>query len=172
MPPNANTNAIPNPRLRNHETRTNAIPTSATPVSPVRWSSLTCVNLLHVRQRQPDLVPIHDRVVCLQRIALEVDSVQVLLIRQLPLDFLERRQLIRRCPHLFQEPEGLEIRQVGDLIVGDVEHAEIGGLVETGDGGQCVVRDVKFFEVGEVFQALDLGEAVGLNGENLEIGEG
>lgn len=44
----------------------------------------------------------------------------------------------------------LEIRQVGDLIVGDVEHTEIMVLVETGDGGKCVVRYVEFFEVREV----------------------
>lgn len=66
----------------------------------------------------------------------------------------------------------LEIRQVGDLIVGDVEHTKFMVLVETGDGGKCVVRDVEFFEVREILQALDLGETVGLNGENLEISEG
>lgn len=66
----------------------------------------------------------------------------------------------------------LETGQVGDLVVGDLEQAELGIPLETGDGGQRVVGDVEFFEVGEVLEALDGGEAVGLDGEDLEVGEG
>jgi len=63
---------------------------------------------------------------------------------------------------------------VGDLVVGDVEDAEVGVGGEGGgaDGGEEVVRDVEFFEGGEGGEGGDGGEAVGLNGEDFEGGEG
>ena len=44
-----------------------------------------------------------------------------------------------------------------DLIVGDVQHAEINIDVQTGYLGQCVVRYVELFEIWKVGKARDLG---------------
>jgi len=67
-----------------------------------------------------------------------------------------------------------EVFEVGDFVVGDVEHAEIGvgGEGGGGDGGEEVVRDVEFFEGGEGGEGGYCGEAVGLDGEDFEGGEG
>ena len=66
-----------------------------------------------------------------------------------------------------------EVLEVGDLVVGDVEDAEVGIGGEGGgrDGGEEVVRDVEFFEGGEGGEGGDGGEAVGLDGEDFEGGE-
>ena len=64
-----------------------------------------------------------------------------------------------------------EVLEVGDLVVGDVEDAEVGIGGEGGgrDGGEVVVRDVEFFEGGEGGEGGDGGEAVGLDGEDFEV---
>jgi hypothetical protein len=66
-----------------------------------------------------------------------------------------------------------EVFEVGDLIIGDVEDAEVGVGGEGGGGyaGEDVVRDVEFFEGGEGGEVGDGGEAVGLDGEDFEGGE-
>ena len=44
-----------------------------------------------------------------------------------------------------------------DLIVGDVQHAEINVVIQTGYLGQCVVGYVELFEIRKVGEAGDLG---------------
>ena len=132
----------------------------------------TSINLPNLRQRQADLIPINDLIPRLQRIALEIHRVQLLLIGQLPLHLLERLQLVVGRPDFLEVAEMLQVGQVRDLIVGDVEDAQVAVLFEAGDGGQCVVRDVEFFEVSEGVEAGDGGEAVRLDGEDFEVRQG
>lgn len=42
-----------------------------------------------------------------------------------------------------------KIGKVGDLVIGDVKHAEGEVRGEAGDGGKCVMGNVKLFERGE-----------------------
>lgn len=132
----------------------------------------TSINLPNLRQRQTDLIPIHDGILRLQRIALEIHRVQLLLVGQLPLHLLERLELVVGGPQFLELAEVLQVGEVRDLVVGDVEDAQVAVVLEAGDGGQGVVRDVEFFEVGEGVEAGDGGEPVGLDGEDFEVREG
>lgn len=43
----------------------------------------------------------------------------------------------------------VEIGKIGDLIVRDVKHAEMGVFLEPRDFGKKIVRDVEFLETGK-----------------------
>ena len=60
---------------------------------------------------------------------------------------------------------------MGYWIVGDVKDTKGCIGVEARDGGQGVVGDVELFEGGERGKIGDLGESVGLDGENAEVCE-
>jgi len=62
----------------------------------------TGINLPNLRQRQADFVPVHDCVLRLQRIALEIHRVQLLLVGQLPLHLLKRLQLVAGRPQFLE----------------------------------------------------------------------
>ncbi len=79
--------------------------------------TLTRINLHNLRQRQPDLIPIHDRVLRLQRIPLQIHRPQLFLVPQLPLHLLKRFERIARGPQFLEMTQMAEIGQVRDLIV-------------------------------------------------------
>ena len=47
----------------------------------------------------------------------------------------------------------LQVREMSDLIVRDVEDSEVGVILEVRDLGQCIVGYVEFFQVGKSGQA-------------------
>lgn len=94
-------------------------------VSPGKRNSRS-VNLLHLRQREHDLSPVSRHVVPLTRVALEIHCLEVGQAAEFLVKVGERLDLVVRGPEL------LEILQVGyvldsrDLVVADVEGAELG----------------------------------------------
>ena len=64
--------------------------------------TLTSINLLDIRQCQAHLIPINSWPIQLQRIALEINSLQLLLIPELALNFLKASKLIIRTPQLLE----------------------------------------------------------------------
>ena len=51
----------------------------------------------------------------------------------------------------------LQVRQMGDLVVRDVEHSEIGVVLESRDLRQGVVRNVEFFKIAKGGEARHFG---------------
>lgn len=43
----------------------------------------------------------------------------------------------------------MEVGKIGDLIVRDIKHPEMGVVLKSRDLGKNIMRDVEFFEVGE-----------------------
>jgi hypothetical protein len=65
-----------------------------------------------------------------------------------------------------------EVFELRDLVVGKVENAQIGVVLEARKIGDGVVGEVELFQVLKVREARDAGEAVGLDGDDAEVGEG
>lgn len=133
---------------------------------------LTSINLPHLRQRQPDLIPIQHLVLPLQRRPLKVHRHKLLLILQLPLHLDETRELGVARPQLLELGQGPQAFEVLDGVGGDVDDAEVDVGFEAEQRGYGVVADVEFFEGGEGFEAREGGQAVGLDGEDFEVGQG
>lgn len=140
-------------------------------LAPVLNKQLTRINLLNLRQRQANLIPIQRRLRPLQRVALEVHRRQHLLIPQFALDFLETAQLAITRPELGQVCQAIQTAEMLDGVCADVDYFELSVVFEAGDLGEEVVGDVEFFEVGEGFEAGDCAEAVGLYGEDTQVCE-
>lgn len=90
----------------------------------MRRGLLTGVNLLHLRQRQSDFIPVQHRVLRLQRVALKVHGVEFLLVAQLFLELVKGRELVVGRPDFLKVAEMSEAGEVGDGVVGNVEDAE------------------------------------------------
>lgn len=133
----------------------------------------TCVDLTDLRQGQSNFISVRGLAVGLQRVGLEVDGLQLFFVLELPFDFLEAGQFVRRGPELLQVYVGLQVLQVRDTVVGDVQDAElgVGGQSTLGDGGDAVVGDIEFFELRDGGEVGNGSEAVGFKIEYLEIDE-
>jgi hypothetical protein len=68
--------------------------------------------------------------------------------------------------------ESREVFELRNLIIGEVENAQIGVVLETGKIRDSVMREKELFEVLKIGETRDAGEAVGLDGDDAEIGEG
>ena len=51
----------------------------------------------------------------------------------------------------------LQVCQMRDLIIRNVEHSEVGVILQARDLSQGIVGDVQFFQVGKGGKARDLG---------------
>lgn len=130
---------------------------------------LTRIDLHDLRDRQTHFIPIQRRRPHLQRIALEIHRLQLLLILQLALHLVEARQLVIRPPQLLQMHQLAQALELRHLVVREVDHAERRVAFEAGQVGDGVVREVDFFEAREVREPADVREAVGLDGEDAEV---
>ncbi len=83
----------------------------------------TGINLLDLRQGQLHLFPVHDAVLSVERVALKVDRLQLVLVGELALELGERRQLVIRRPHLLQRAQMREPAEVLNCVVGHVDDA-------------------------------------------------
>ena len=132
---------------------------------------LTSIDLDDLGQGEANFIPVHRGLVSLQGIALKVHRLELFLVGEFALNFLETGQFAVACPELGQVGKAREAGQVVDGVGADVDDAQVGVVLQAGKVGEEVVRDVEFFEVGEGGEAGDAAEAVGLDAEDLEIGE-
>lgn len=93
------------------------------PIIPIKevWKTHTSINLHHLRQRQPHLIPIQRRLRPLQRVSLKVHSLELLLICQLALHLAEISEFTVTRPELGEVGESLEPAQVLDGVGADVD---------------------------------------------------
>ena len=115
---------------------------------------LTSINLRHLRQRQPQLVPVQHRLALLHRVALEVDFLQTLLVAQRALDLAEIGHLAVAGPDVLELGEVLQAFQRADGVGLEVEDLELRVLREGCEGRDFVVGDVEFCELREGFDAV------------------
>lgn len=111
------------------------------------------IDLLDLRQRQPDLIPVQCRASQLQRVAFEIHSLKFLLVLEFLLNLFEGGQSIAGCPELLQMCEMGQIGEMVDLIVRNVEDTELGVGVEARYRGQGVVGNIELLEVKKIGRA-------------------
>ena len=134
-------------------------------------TKLTRINLPHLRQGQPDLIPVQRRRAQLQRVALKVDRSQVLLVAQLALHLGKVRDQVVASPEFLELRQRGEPGEGGDLVVGHLEDAQARVLGEAREGLQRIVRDVELLELGHLGERGEVADAVGLDGQEAEVGE-
>lgn len=119
----------------------------------VERAELTSINLRHLRQRQPQLVPIQHRLALLHRVTFKVDFLQLLLVAQRTLDFAEICDLAIAGPDVLESFELFNTLERADGVGLEVEDLEFCVLRERREGGNFVVGDVEFCELGQGFDS-------------------
>lgn len=132
---------------------------------------LTSINLLQLRQSQPNLISIQDWISCLQRISLQIHCLELLFICKLTFYLLEAGELVVRRPKLFELCQVAYVFQVLDFVASDIENMQVGVGVETGEVSDSIVGNIELFEVDEAGKTSERSEFVGWEGEDFEVGE-
>lgn len=111
---------------------------------PKNRVKLTSIDLPHLRQRQPQLVPIQHRLALLHGVALEIHLLELLLVAQRALDLAEILHLAVARPDVLELRERLEPFERPDRVGLEVEDLELRVLREGREGRDLIVGDVEF----------------------------
>jgi len=96
---------------------------------------LTSINLLNPRQCQLNLDSVPRGGLPHERVPLKVNGDQFLQPAQLLSNLLERGELVIAGPQLLEVGQVREVGEVGDLVIRDVQDAQVFVGLEACDGG-------------------------------------